>query len=383
MSFLDQPIFVSGATGFIGGRVCERLVQAGAKDVRALVHNVQHAARVARLPIQLRVGDLLNANSLRDVVGDAKVVIHLGLGYGRGIVSGTRNLLQAARAGGVKRFVHISTTAVYGLRSPIGCETEEAPVQRTGDQYCDNKSRAERVVEKFAARGLPTVTLRPSIVYGPYSRWCTNTVENLCQGRVSLIDGGEGVCNTTYVDNLVDAIFLALANDRAVGQTFTITDGEMVTWGDFVRAHASMLPHAMTIPEVSSEAVLAFHQAKPGLLKASIKETARIIVSPEFRELIKRIPLGDRFITWAWYRMQNLDDRAKDRLRIRRSEINSAAASNHNSTPFPDLVTWQIQSSKVTFSISKARTVLGYEPLVPFAKGIRLTEDWLRFANYL
>jgi nucleoside-diphosphate-sugar epimerase len=383
MRFIDQPIFVSGATGFIGGRVCERLVQAGARDVRALVHNVQHASRLARLPIQLRIGDLLNANSLRDIVGDAKVVIHLGLGYGRGIVRGTRNLLQAAQASDVQRFVHISTTAVFGLRTPPGCETEDAPIRFTGDQYCDNKSRAERVVEKFAAGGLPTVTLRPSIVYGPYSRWCIKTVENLCQERVALIDGGEGVCNTTYVDNLVDAIFLALENDSAVGQTFTITDAEMVTWGDFVRAHASMLAHAMTIPEVSSEAVLAFHRAKPGLLKASTKETARIIAGPEFRELIKRIPLGDRFITWAWYRMQNLDDKAKDRLRIWRSEISSAAAKNQNGTPFPDLVTWQIQSSKVSFSISKARTLLGYEPRVPFAKGIRLTEEWLRFANYL
>jgi nucleoside-diphosphate-sugar epimerase len=382
VSFLDQPIFVSGATGFIGGRVCERLVQAGVRDVRALVHNVPHAARVARLPIKLRVGDLLNANSLRDLIGNAKVVIHLGLGYGRGIVSGTRNLLQAAQASGVERFVHISTTAVYGLRPPPGCETEDAPFRRTGEQYCDNKSRAEHVVQTFAGRGLPTVTLRPSIVYGPYSRWCTNTVRNLREGRVALIDGGEGICNLTYVDNLVDAIFLALKNNRAVGQTFTITDGEEVTWGDFLRAHAAMLTLDSAIPEISSEGISAFHRAKPGLLKASIKETGRIVVSPEFRELIKRIPLAERLITWAWYRLQNLDNKTKDRLRIRRSEIDSAASRNQNATPFPDLVTWQIQSSKVTFSISKARTVLGYEPLVPFAKGIRLTE-WLRFANYL
>ena len=383
MSFLDQPIFVTGATGFIGGRVCERLVQAGARDVRALVHNVQHAARIARLPIELRVGDLLNANSLRDVVGDAKLVIHLGLGYGRGIVSGTRNLLETAQASGVARLIHISSTAVYGLRPPVGCETEDAPIRRIGDAYCDNKSRAEHVVERFAKRGLPTVTLRPSIVYGPYSRWCTNTLDYLRQGKVALIDGGEGICNTTYVDNLVDAIFLALENDRAVGQTFSITDGEVVTWGDFVRSHASMLTLPPAIPEIESDEILAYHRAKPGLLKASIEEGARVLASPELRELIKRIPLGERFIMWSWYRMQNLNDKTKDRLRVRLSGSDSAVARNQNSIPVPDLMTWQIQSGKVVFSISRARTVLGYEPLVPFAKGIRLTEEWLRFANYL
>src|SRR5215470_5160983 len=134
----DTPILVTGATGFIGGRVCERLVQAGAKQVKALVHTLQHAPRIARLPIELRVGNLLDRQSL-----------------------GAR----------IERFVHISSAAVYGLRPPAGAHIESAPLRLTGNLYADSKLRAERVVARFASRGLPVITLRPSIVYGPYSSW--------------------------------------------------------------------------------------------------------------------------------------------------------------------------------------------------------------------
>jgi nucleoside-diphosphate-sugar epimerase len=383
MSFLDKPILVSGATGFIGGRVCERLVQAGARDVRALVHDVPHAARIARLPIQLVTGDLLNAQSTHAITGGAKLVIHLGLGYGRAIVKGTTNLLDAAQANGAERFVHISTTAVYGHKPREGCETEDAPMRRVGDAYCDNKVSAEHVVQKYSKRGLPTITLRPAIVCGPYSRWSTSLIDNLQKRKVTLIDGGQGICNTTYVDNLVDAIFLALENDRAVGETFSITDGEVVTWGDFYDAHASMLDPKPALPDISSETILAYHRKKPGLLKGSFQEGRRILVSPELRALIKRTPLGARLMTWIWYRVESLDDKAKDRFRNRLSRTKLAPPVERDDVPIPDLLSWQIQSGRVVFSISKARKILGYEPRVSFADGIRLTEQWLRFANYV
>ena len=382
MNFPEKTIFVSGATGFIGGRVCERLAQEGARDVRALVHDIQHAPRIARLPVQLCVGDLLDAQSLRANLGKAKLAIHLGLGHGGAIVKGTRNLLEVARAAGVERFVHISTTAVYGLRPSPGCETEEAPTRRSGDAYCDNKITAERVVEKFSKCGLPTVTLRPSIVCGPYSRWSTRSIDGLKQGTITLIDGGDGICNTTYVDNLVDAIFLALESSSAVGQVFTITDGETPTWGDFIRAHAAMIDPSPALSQISTERLLAYYRDRPGLLRSTFQEVRRILVSAEFRQMIKRTTLGERIMTKAWLWVQSLDDKAKDRLLLRLSGRN-ARNSIEDRAFVPDLDTWKIQSQKVKFSISKARKILGYEPRISFIEGIRLTELWLRFANYL
>src|SRR5258707_1548736 len=213
VNWQDKTVFVTGATGFIGGRVCERLVQSGAGDVRALVHTPKHAARIGRLPIQLCQGSLLDQSSLRQAMGNAKVVIHCGLGVARGIVKGTQNLLEAAESAGVERVVHMSTAAVYGLTPRPGSESEDSPRPRTCHAYCDNKGEAEKDVLRFARRGLPAVILRPSIVYGTHSPWSTHLIQAVEDRPAALIAGGHCPCNTTYVDNLVDAIFLAVEKE--------------------------------------------------------------------------------------------------------------------------------------------------------------------------
>src|SRR5271169_866332 len=215
----DTGILVTGATGFIGGRVCERLVQSGFKNVRGFVHNLSHAPRVARLPIELCKGDLMHPQSLRQALADCEIVFHLGLGP----ASGVRNLLKAATDARIERFVHVSSTAVYGLKPPASAVTEEARPRLSGSEYGDYKLAAERVVQHFMSRGLPAVILRPSICIGPYSQWSVGIVNQLRQGSYQLIDQGNGVCNTTYVDNLVDAMMLAASTPEAVGQIFTIT----------------------------------------------------------------------------------------------------------------------------------------------------------------
>lgn len=381
---MNKSVLVTGATGFIGGRVCERLVQEGLRaEVRALVHNVQHAARIATLPIQLCTGNLLDVKSLHEALGDARVIVHLGLGYGSAIVKGVRNLLEVARAAKVERFVHVSTTAVYGLKPSPGCECEEAPARPTGNVYCDSKLHAERIVRRFARRGLPAVILRPSIVYGPYSRWSTGLVERLRAGRGLLIDDGAGICNVGYVDNVVDAILLALEVERAVGKTFSVTDGEAVTWGEFIRAHAAMVQPEPSLSRISSEEILQHYRGQAGFWRRSYKEARFLLTSPEFRELIRRIPACDRILTWAWMRAQGLDQEAKDRLLERLAGAPTSSPSWRNDLPVPDLDTWAIQTGRVMFRIDKAKDILGYKPRIRFAQGLQLTEQWLRFANYI
>ena len=386
MSRLQQPTLVTGATGFIGGRVCERLVQAGHSQVRALVHTFQHAPRIARLPITLCKGDLLDRGSLRDALGGARVVIHCGLGDAAAIVRGTRNLLEVSAAAGVERFVHMSTAAVYGYKPSPGCDREEAPVRRTGDAYCDNKARAERGVNRFIRAGLPGVVLRPSIVYGPYSFWSTRLLNALREGHVALIDGGKGACNTTHVDNLVDAIFLAIERDQAVGQCFFVTDGERITWGDFVRAHVAMLYPEPSVPVIEGEEIAAYYRWQPGLWASSLKQARQVLLGIEFRKMLMQIPLCERLLSAAWARLQAMDPEKKDRLKakLRGGSVASLPmSSNHRERYIPDLTTWATESHDVFFSIDKAKRMLGYSPRIPFAEGIKLVEQWLRFANYL
>jgi len=375
-------ILVTGATGFIGGRICERIVQAGFNNVRALVHDSVNAPRIARLPIQMCQGDLMHAHSLKNALENCKIVFHLGLGPGRGIATGTRNLLKAAATVGVERIVHISTTAVYGLKPPPYATSEDIRPHRTGNEYSDYKLAAEGIVRQFMSRGLPIVILRPSIVIGPYSQWSVGIVNQLRQGTYLLIDDGVGLCNTTYVDNLVDAMWLAVEKPEAVGQIFTITDGDRVTWGEFIRAHASMLRIEPRFENVSSEDISRHYNSQPGAIRASLKATRRVLASSELRRLLKQIPIADRILSWAWCKTQGMTEIEKQRLRKRLSGDRFSAIL-HKAPPMPEAGRAEIETVDVLFSIEKARRLLGYSPRVHFPEAMQRTEQWLRFANFL
>ncbi len=382
MNWRNETVFVSGATGFIGGRVCERMMQAGVPKVRALVHSMHRAARIARLPVELCPGDLLVRESLRTALGEAKVVIHCGLGPATGIVRETENILAAAHAAGVKRFIHVSTAAVYGITPPPGSESEDALLRRTGDAYCDNKAAAEKVVLNYGKRGLPVSILRPSIVWGPYSAWSTRLLDDLREGRVAFIAGGHGACNTTYVDNLIDAMVLGLENDGALNQAFFITDGERVSWGDFIRAHMALMEPAPEVGEISRAEIEAGRGRSSGLLLSSMKATARVARSKEFRQMLMQIPLTEAAMKKAWNWLGSLPPEKRERLRARLG-VQRAAAKPANVKFIPDEVTEATQSTRVFFSIEKARKLLGYEPRVRFADGMKRVEQWLRYADYL
>ena len=381
MNWRQESVLVTGATGFIGGRVCERLWQAGVPRVRALVRSTHKAARIARLPIELVSGDLMQPETLRQAIGGAKVVIHCGLGNAGAIVRGTENILAAARDAGVKRFVHVSTAAVYGITPPAGSETEDAPLRKTGDAYCDNKAAAERVVLRYGQRGLPVSILRPSIVWGPYSAWSTRLMDDFRDHRVAYIDQGRGACNTTYVDNLIDAMFLTLENDRALSQVFFITDGEKIDWGEFIRAHARMMSPEPSIADVSREEIQRAHKKPAGMLTGSLKATARVARSKEFRNILMQIPATEAVMKRAWGWITSLPPEKRDRLRARFGVRRPPAASS-NGKYIPDPVTVATQSTTVFFSIEKARRELGYEPRVKFRDGMQMVEQWLRYAAY-
>jgi len=382
MNWRDQTVFVTGATGFIGGRVCERMMQAGVPKIRALVHGMHRAARIARLPVELCPGDLQEPESLKNALGDAKVVIHCGLGPASTIVRGTENMLAVALDAGVQRFIHVSTAAVYGITPPPGSENEDAPVRRTGDPYCDNKAAAEKIVLDYGKRGLPVVILRPSIVWGPYSAWNTRLMEDLRAGHVAFVAGGKGACNTTYVDNLVDAMVLGLENEGALGQTFFITDGERISWGDFIGAHAALLNPAPAVAEVSQAEIDASRGDRSGLLMGSVKATARLARSKEFRQMLTQIPVTDVAMKKAWNWVGSLPPQKRDKLRARFG-VRCPKPAAANVKFIPDEVTVATQNATVFFSIDKARKVLGYEPRIRFLEGMRLVEQWLRFAAYL
>ena len=241
---------VTGASGFIGGKLAERLSLEWGLEVRAMVRDPEKAARLHHLPVTVETVDLLDTAGLRRITSGCDIVFHCAAVtsetgdwklFHQANVKGTRNLVDAARQARISKFIHLSSVAVYGLDPPEMVD-EALPCQLSGNPYADSKIGAEKEVWDAYHRGLPTVIVRPTNVYGPDSyTWTIRPVELLRSGRMFLVDGGTGICNHLYIDNLVDALVLAAKSDTALGRAYQITDGHPVTWREFFGSYAEMM----------------------------------------------------------------------------------------------------------------------------------------------
>jgi ornithine--oxo-acid transaminase len=238
----DDVHLVTGATGFIGGHLVERLVAAG-KPVRCLVRGTSDTTRLEELGVELAPGTLEDPRSVQRAVEGCDYVVHCGAmvtDWGtvqeiqRTNVTGTRHLLQAAGAAQVRRFVHVSTTDVYGYPGAPAVAESHGP-NGFRNWYAQTKLEAEREVLRAGEElGLETVVLRPSTVWGPRSMSVVGEIGGAIKGGyMLLVDRGRANAGLIYIDNLIDAIVLALEKGAAAGEAFNVTDGLDVTWREF------------------------------------------------------------------------------------------------------------------------------------------------------
>lgn len=238
-----MKLLVTGATGFIGGALCKRLGASG--QVHGLVRSLSRGARLADFGVQAVQGDLLDPASLIEACRGCEAVVHAAAWVGAEgepavieavNVGGTRALLEAARKAGVRRFVHISSTGVYG--APEGLDVDEStPMRLSGLAYHDSKVQAEELVRD--AQGLQTLRLRPSHVWGPGSTHFTlRPLRMLLKGPVPLVAGGRFHFKPLHIDNLVDAVQLSLKPDAPSGLALNLTDGGPRSWRELFEAYA-------------------------------------------------------------------------------------------------------------------------------------------------
>ena len=237
---------VTGATGFIGGRLVERLLEAGWR-VRVLARNRTALSAQVQAECEVVVADLANVAVLQQAVALVDVVFHCAANvrtwdtwaaYEAANVQGMANLLAAmqdvcdlTRV----RLLHISTVDVYGF--PLHPCDELCAADGGEFAYGRSKWLGESLVRVCGdERGLRYTILRPANVIGAGSQFISRMGAELRSGVMLTIDGGRIHAGLTHVDNLIDAMLWAAHSDQAIRQCYNVRDDNHVTWGEFVRA---------------------------------------------------------------------------------------------------------------------------------------------------
>ncbi len=377
-------ILVTGATGFIGSRLCEMLSLAHRLPYRALVRDFSRAARIARLDTELVAGDMLDAGSLARAVEGCDVVVNLAHGDDQAAETQTTRLVEVCVRAGVRRFVHMSSMAVYGPSPKVSLVTEAtAPIQRWNEAYSDAKAAAEAVVRAASKRGaFETVILRPTIVYGPFSFFVTPIIHDAQQGRISLIDGGRGLCNAVYVDDVCESVVAGINNDDAVGSIVQINGDTRITWRDFITTFADMVPGEKTVHDHSLDEIQAYWKAQQPRAKDSVTAALRLLGSPSFHAQLGTIPPVGKLIRGGKELLsRHITPEHKMMLKTKLQGRRNPAPVEARPVRMPSegRVVREAYRSWVANDLAKTR--LGWAPAHPFALGAQRTRDWLRFAR--
>jgi nucleoside-diphosphate-sugar epimerase len=260
----DVRILVTGAAGFIGVRVVEDLLDRGFRNVACFARPSSDLSRIEaiskRHPRSTRIdilkGNLLSRADCEAACKDVAVVFHLAAGTGEksfpdvfmNSVVTTRNLLEACLPYAyLKRFVLVSSFAVYPNRQKSQCLDEACPVEAhpelRSDAYCFAKVKQEQIVVEYGKNfGIPHVVVRPGTVYGPGKH---DIVGRVGVGTFGLFLhlGGSNTIPFTYVDNCAEAIVLAGLVKGIEGEAFNIVDDDLPTSRQFLRLYKKSVRH--------------------------------------------------------------------------------------------------------------------------------------------
>lgn len=253
-------MLVTGAGGFIGSHLVERLVSLGA-DVRGLVHynSLGSWGWLDHLPVRNEIeviaSDICDRDGLRQAMKDREIIFHLAAliaipysyhapaSYVRTNVEGTLNVLQTARDLGMERVVHTSTSEVYGTARYVPID-ENHPLQGQSP-YSASKIGADKMAEAFhLSFGLPVVTVRPFNTFGPRqsARAVIPTIITQClSGEKVQLGNLHPTRDLNFVANIVDGFVLAATADGAVGKTINLGSGKEISVGDLAERIAKLL----------------------------------------------------------------------------------------------------------------------------------------------
>jgi nucleoside-diphosphate-sugar epimerase len=243
--------FVTGGTGFIGGRLVQKLRERG-DDVVALVRSAGRADQLARQGCEIVEGDLSSTDAIRRGMQGCDAVFHVAAVYKVGIptsehdamyesnVRGTERVLDAAIEANAKRIVYVSTVGVFG--NTHGKVVDET-YHRNGDDflswYEETKYRSHEVALDRIAKGAPIVIVQPGGVYGPGDHSeLGNIIDQTRTGKLKMLMFPQTGFNLVHVDDVAEGI--VLAHDKGQTGESYVLGGEISTMGDLIRKVAAL-----------------------------------------------------------------------------------------------------------------------------------------------
>lgn len=330
MNLENKTLLITGIGGFIGLRAAEIALSRGMK-VRGLQRSQEKAKAAQKLGAEVIVGSITDPVAAAKACQGVDIVLHAAAIVKEGgspkdfyevNVGGTLNMAKAAKNAGANTFVYLSSVMVYGFNFPNGV-AEEGPLCGENNPYCQTKIESEKELLKLnAPPDFGIIIIRPGDVYGPGSTsWVVRPLQLMRERVFALANGGRGVMNHVYVDNLIEGIFLAIEKE-AYGEVFNLTDGQETSWKEYFTRLAEIgdVPAPISLPA--------------GVLK---------------------------FIAWLRCCGQSVVGQKPDTL--------------------PQSVNWVTRP--YAYSIAKARSQLGYEPKIDLEEGMRRTREWLQKTDLL
>jgi nucleoside-diphosphate-sugar epimerase len=354
-----NKILVMGASGFVGGRLVEKLIIEHGHIPKCLVRDYGKLTRIARFPVEIVYGDIIQPDGFEQSIKNCDVYIYSAHGKDKNKAiswevdtNGLENMLKLAVKNRIKQFIFLSTTAIYESESSKG-EFDESVVPVCSQRdYAGGKLEGEKICFEYSKKyNLPVTVLRPTIIFGPFAPSFTiYPAELIMSGALKDYGCFGGICNPVYIDDVVDVIIKCILNEKAFNEIFIVSSGDTLSWKEFFDAFSLAITGKRL--ETSGQANFRIKSMPLFLLKKILKLVVQI--APDFAKsvygFIKSKGSGD----WSWVKGQD------------------ASTINLN-----------FYKKELIFKIDKLRTKLEYEPQYNFNKGFKITADWLKHHRYI
>jgi len=324
---MAERLAIIGASGFVGSALTEYAADHAGLDVMPFCHSTGGASRLAHRGMSIRQLDLMDRAAVDTALSGVDYVVNCSRGGDRLMLSGLENLLHACSKGSVKKLVHLSSVAVYGDPPPASSTNEDAPTEPAPRSYGATKLAQDRLVQRAASKGLPSVILCPPNIIGPYSDYLTDIIQSIETGRFRYIDGGHRCINVVDVNNLSACMINALRSEIIDGRRLFACEPADVNWLDLTMELEPVLRDHPAIPSISSE-MFVDGGAAPGpspLRKQGLASALKHLASDEVRTALRGNPM--------WASMERISFAASSRLLPMQQTLMTSSASAANGSP--------------------------------------------------